>query len=149
VIWPLSYADENFNHSWIKLRSRILLQNLDCLFLGDALPIWPVGSKGIKSIGCGHNPGMQADLLARKPFGIAQAIEALMMLRHDAKQIPKAFDRFQYPQSHLHMVLHDFAFPDFQIAGFIQDSGRHSDLADIMQEATAVHDDLNALVRIS
>jgi hypothetical protein len=132
---PDGDVQEGTNHDRIQLGARDASQLLSSS--GDAHGSL-VGTRGghhFVDVGDGHNPGRERNLVALELMGIPGSVEALVVL--DNRFAPLAEPRQEWgyqPGTLLGMPVEHLPLLDVRRAGFIEQSDRHFEFADVVKQ---------------
>src|ERR1700738_1458361 len=128
---------EGGDNLWIKLRASTVLQLSSSLLERDRLAVWASRNHGVKRIDHRDNTGANRDIFPDQPVRVALPIPTFVMGHHDAGQMLEYAARlFEDLASYLRVAAHDFPFITAQRARFVQDSVRHTNFTDIMEESS-------------
>src|SRR5258708_31545704 len=83
---------------------------------------------------------MKADFLPRQAGRVALAIEPFMMLGDDGKRVAEGCDWLQNADANADVILHELHFMRIELSGLVEDFRSCTDLADVVQQSSAVHD---------
>ena len=118
----------------IKLRSRAALKLLYRILYLLLFLIRPIGSDGVKCICNSYYPRDQRYVHPLKPVRITRAIEALLMMTHFFRHIAQFFNRMQDRRADYRVLLYLLELFRRELAMFIQDMVRYSDLSYVVEE---------------
>ena len=99
------------------------------------VPVRPVGCHRVVRVRDGDDARNERDVLVAESVRISLAVDSLMVMADDSGDLRVLVDIGEDSLADRRVLLHLAAFLECQSSGFLEQTGRESDLPDVVNEA--------------